>query len=309
MEPPPGTVNPYVAMASSEGGERRAPRWLAILLSVVTLPVAGTGLFVLGKTRRAWIWVGVSALVAILYGLAPAASARLVIPLVALQAVLWIAGIVVTCLAEPGEFRGWNRTVVVALAIVAGNQVLNRGVKKTAAEGFSIPAGSMAPTLLIGDHVMVAKALVGAPARGDVIVFQYPLGPETLYIKRVIGLPGETVAIVNNQVLIDGKPLAVRPLDDACTSPGGGACRLSEEKAGNHTYRVMHDQDRAPVDFGPRPIPAGHYFVVGDNRDNSNDSRVWGTVGAELIKGRAVTIYLSSGPAGPRWGRFGKTVE
>lgn len=134
---------------------------------------------------------------------------------------------------------------------------------------YFIPSGSMIPTLLIDDHVVVTKLSYqfNDPVRGDVVVFDYPPNDEaaskTEYVKRVVGLPNETLEIKNNTVYINDQPLEEPYL------PSG--VRMA--------------------DFGPVAIPNGHYFVMGDNRNNSNDSRYWGTVAEKYIIGKAQAIY------------------
>jgi signal peptidase I len=154
-----------------------------------------------------------------------------------------------------------------------------------------IPTGSMIPTLLIGDYIMVNKfayapvtgsvSILGRiektllpirdVARGDIVVFKYPEEPEKDYIKRVIGLPGETIEVRHRQVYVDGKPLS-EPYKIHRNPPG-----------------LNFDQD----DYPPTQIPPEAYFCMGDNRDNSRDSRAWGFVPRDNLKGRAFMIWWS----------------
>ena len=159
-------------------------------------------------------------------------------------------------------------------------------------QAFKIPTGSMEPNLLIGDHLLVNK-MVFAPIetgledrllpirdihRTDVIVFKYPLDPERDFIKRVIGLPGDSVRIENKQVYINGEPL-----DEPYA--------YFSQPPGNPEAGVFFDLRR---DNMPElVVPPGNYFVMGDNRDNSHDSRFWGTLPGELVKGRALMVYWS----------------
>jgi signal peptidase I len=145
-----------------------------------------------------------------------------------------------------------------------------------------IPTGSMEDTLLVGDFLLVNRVLYAPtsfefekrllPAReirrGEVVVFKHPPGPETDFIKRVIGLPGEIVEVRRGHLSIDGRPL--------------------EEPYVNELYRL-------PDSFGPVEVPRGKYFVMGDHRNSSRDSRAWGFVPVELIKGRAFMILVSTG--------------
>jgi signal peptidase I len=177
-------------------------------------------------------------------------------------------------------------------------------------QAFKIPTGSMEPNLLVGDHLIVNK-MINAPTmiglerailpgrdvrRGDVIVFKYPEDPERDFIKRVIGLPGERLELRRKKVYIDGKPL-----DESYThfleppSPEGSP-----------------KKDDVREEYGPVTIPAGQYFMMGDNRDNSQDSRFWGFMPRSYIKGEALFIYFSFKEGGSvshlfgdiQWGRL-----
>jgi signal peptidase I len=172
-------------------------------------------------------------------------------------------------------------------------------------EPFQIPSGSMLPTLKIGDFILVNKfdyglrlpvlgdtvVEVGEPKRGDVMVFKYPEDPRINFIKRVVGIPGDTVEYRNKIVYInseaqtltqampDGSPI-LPPLTEE-----------SSEQLGDREHRIWRRMTQGR-DFGPIQIPAGQYFVMGDNRDNSNDSRVWGFVDDSLIVGRAFAVWM-----------------
>lgn len=159
-------------------------------------------------------------------------------------------------------------------------------------QAFKIPTGSMVDNLLIGDHIVVNKFIYGAPGpfddafpmreigRGDIVVFRFPQEPATDFVKRVIALPDETVMIRDKTVWIDGVPLdePYARFED----PGVFGAREDLPQP----YR-SRDQ------FGPYVVPRDGYFVMGDNRDRSNDSRYWGPVPRELIKGRAFLVYWS----------------
>jgi signal peptidase I len=173
-------------------------------------------------------------------------------------------------------------------------------------QAFKIPTGSMEPNLLVGDHLLVNK-FVFAPVltglesallprrdvrRGEVLVFKFPEDPERDFIKRVIGLPGETIELRNRTIFINGaaveEPYAHYELPPA------------EEGEENGDVRRK---------YGPVTVPPGHYFMMGDNRDDSQDSRYWGFLPAAYVKGRALFIYWSfesrSGLlGGTRWGRL-----
>ncbi|MEJ2689116.1 MAG: signal peptidase I [Deltaproteobacteria bacterium] len=172
-------------------------------------------------------------------------------------------------------------------------------------QAFKIPSGSMIPTLLVGDHILVNKFIYGIrnPFTGkvlipiedvhrkDVIVFEYPVNPDQDFIKRVIGLPGDTILIKNKKVYVNGEPLVVK-------------------SAIFQNPLVLSGQE--PRDnLGPITVPPHSYFVMGDNRDNSYDSRFWGYVPANNVKGKAIIIYWSwdSENFSVRWHRIGKLLH
>ncbi len=168
-------------------------------------------------------------------------------------------------------------------------------------QAFKIPTGSMEPNLLVGDHLLVNKFIFGPATsglertllpmrkveRGEVLVFKFPEEPERDFIKRVIGLPGETLEYKDQRVFINGMPL-IEPY---------AHYQLSATGEGNSSD--------PRVRYGPVTIPADHYFMMGDNRDDSQDSRYWGFLPASYVKGRALFIYWSfGGPQGTRFGRL-----
>ena len=161
-------------------------------------------------------------------------------------------------------------------------------------QAFKIPTGSMENNLLIGDHLLVNKFAFGPTAsslerallpvktvkRRDVIVFKFPEDPERDFIKRVIGLPGETVELKEKKIYIDGKPLD-EPYVHFLEPPRSGA------EFGEVTSADLRER------YGPVTVPTDQYFVMGDNRDNSQDSRYWGFLPRENIKGKSLVIYWS----------------
>ena len=196
--------------------------------------------------------------------------------------------------ARPSPFkksvaREYLESLVVAF-------ILATFIRTFVVQAFKIPTGSMENNLLIGDHLLVNK-VVYSPSlggvedvlmgkkpiqRGHVVVFKYPDDPPRDFIKRVIGLPGETIEIKSKQVYIDGKPLD-EPYVHFLEPP------LRPE---DPEYGIRFDGGRGD-DYGPRTVPEGQLFVMGDNRDNSKDSRYWGYLPADQVKGRALMVYWS----------------
>jgi signal peptidase I len=219
--------------------------------------------------------------------------------------------------ARKSTMREYSESILVAVAIAL---VLRAFV----VEAFQIPSGSMIPTLEIGDHIFVSKFAYGIgipftnkkilnlaePKRGDVIVFKYPLGPEIDYIKRVVGLPGDKLEIRRNEIFINGKPMPRRQVAEPCRyseTPridgvvGDRPCDLWIEELDGRPHKTIYEPDGRSQDHGPKEIPPGSVVVMGDNRDNSNDSRIWGTVPYELIKGKALIVWWSRGPTRGEW--------
>jgi signal peptidase I len=179
--------------------------------------------------------------------------------------------------------REYFESIVVAV-------ILALFIRTFVVQAFKIPTGSMEPNLLVGDHLLVNK-FVFAPAatafermilpmrpirRGDIIVFKFPEEPERDFIKRVIGLPGDVVELRNRQVTINGQPI--------------------EEAYAHYLFPVSDGESESHdvrAKYGPVTVPVNHYFMMGDNRDNSQDSRYWGFLPAHYVKGRALTIYWS----------------
>jgi signal peptidase I len=215
-------------------------------------------------------------------------------------------------------------TLVIAITIALA-------IRQFVIEPFRIPSGSMFPTLLIGDHLFVNKLAYGPnvplselrlpgfsePKRGDVVVFEVArprnkvggrdikpvdLAPEGTptedFVKRLVGLPGDRVAWRGSEVFINDVPLAVLPADEQFVDESGRAFPMSWEDLGDCRHAILDDprsrsRTDSRLDRGTWVVEPGRYFMMGDNRDNSNDSRVWGTVRLEELKGPAFILYWS----------------
>ena len=211
-------------------------------------------------------------------------------------------------MSEEGFKKSVAREYFESLVIAV---VLALFIRTFVVQAFKIPTGSMEPNLLIGDHLLVNK-FVSAPTRwpaektvlpidtihrGDIIVFKHPKTPDRDLIKRTIGLPGETIELRDKRVYIDGKPL-----DEPYVHfmfPSGTA--------------DIPDGD-VRRNFGPLTVPPGHYFMMGDNRDNSEDSRYWGPLPGDHVKGKALFLYMSFGEgegsvAHVRWARILRQIH
>jgi signal peptidase I len=200
-------------------------------------------------------------------------------------------------------------------------------------EAYQIPSGSMIPTLDVGDRIWVNKLIYGVrlpftdiklgthyrpPRRGEIIVFEKPDEPDKDLIKRVVAVGGDTVEMRDNTVYVNGVATArahdgvhhywdFREQNDEWVEGDADAWR---EKIGPANFVTFHDLDGGKPSFEPRQVPADSLFVMGDNRDNSNDSRYWGFVPLNLVRGKAMVVWWSSGqPEGIRLKRFGHLIQ
>ncbi|MBU1441851.1 MAG: signal peptidase I [Gammaproteobacteria bacterium] len=195
-------------------------------------------------------------------------------------------------------------------------------------EPFKIPSGSMMPTLLTGDLILVNKFTYGLrlpvintkvtegtpPARGDVMVFRYPPNPSMDYIKRVVGVPGDEVAYLNKKLTINGQPVSKELAPEFFDEDAMRYLKQYTENLGGKVHRILNDESRraglSEAEIMPFPnkencrysvqgvickVPPGHYFMMGDNRDNSLDSRYWGFVPDKNIVGRAFFVWMNFG--------------
>ncbi len=194
------------------------------------------------------------------------------------------------------------------------------GIRALVIEPFRIPSESMLPTLLVGDHLFVNKFVYGAkvpftdwrlpglrePRRGDVVVFEvarqgggiypadrYPDLPRDRFVKRIVGMPGDTIEVTGRVVEVNGVPLDRRELDANFADATGHLLRSELEVLDGRPHAVLEDPAAPLRDFAPFRIEPGRYFMMGDNRDHSNDSRSWGTVRFEEFKGPAFILYWS----------------
>lgn len=231
-------------------------------------------------------------------------------------------------------FREYTESILIAVGIALL-------LRTFVIEPFKIPSGSMIPTLEIGDHIFVNKFSYGVwfpfadykwrlgkgPRRGDVIVFVYPKNPKKDFIKRVVGLPGDRIKVVQNTLYINDKPVSkakgdtytYRESDSPDGIPLERSCRIFDENLMGVRHKILVDETqpsklsewdssidakRSERPWGP-VVPPQHVFVMGDNRDHSSDSREWGLVPVRNIKGKAFLVWLSFGSEkGFRWDRI-----
>ncbi|MDF1791552.1 MAG: signal peptidase I [Thalassobaculaceae bacterium] len=238
---------------------------------------------------------------------------------------------------KTGGYGELIRTVVIACAIALG-------IRTFLYEPFNIPSGSMIPTLLVGDYLFVSKVSYGysrysmplslplipgrilftEPERGDVVVFKLPSDNSTDYIKRLVGLPGDTIQVKGGILHINGEPVKRRQIEDFQPENGGRAvAQFMETLPNGREHRILELSDSMSADNTPvYHVPEGHYFAMGDNRDNSRDSRFpeVGPIPAENLVGRAEVLFYSTNgtaswmeiwkwPFAIRYGRLLDSIE
>ena len=222
---------------------------------------------------------------------------------------------------EPREMtfgeKVWEQVSTLGLAIL-----IALAIRAVVIEPFRIPSGSMLPTLLIGDHLFVNKFLYGAqipfttwrlpavrePERGDIVVFRVARSPSGAiapadehpdwrrddFVKRIVGLPGDRVEVRHGgRVWVNGEPVALEPDGRTFVDERGRRLVVEVEQLGDCAHLVVDDPDTGGTTRSAFTVPAGRYFAMGDNRDNSQDSRSWGTVHVDDFKGPAFVLYWS----------------
>ncbi len=192
-------------------------------------------------------------------------------------------------------------------------------------QAYKIPSGSMIPTLIVGDHLLAAKFTYGLkipymdvkccawrkPKRGEVVIFEFPLDPSKDFVKRVVGVGGDTVEVKDGVIYINGKKVPIWPVGrysykDVNTGEMVHGTLLKENLFGHVHYVLWTDGFEEMRNYGPYKVPRGTIFVMGDNRDHSNDSRFWGPVPLVKVKGTPLIIYFPWDSANKRiiWSRF-----
>ena len=226
-----------------------------------------------------------------------------------------------------GLFLEWAKSFTIAI-------ILFLFVRTFLVEAFKIPSGSMEKTLLVGDFLLVNKMVYGAempftgkhlpairhPQRGDVVVFQWPLDPTKNFVKRLVGVPGDTLYMKSGELYVNGEHQtgALCNAQRAGHGSDRGRLRMAEEVPGARPPQAASGAPPSRNNWGPLVVPKDEYFVLGDNRDNSLDSRYWQFVPDSLIRGRPMFVYYSYDPDSLdrmswltriRWTRIGERVR
>ena len=221
----------------------------------------------------------------------------------------------------------WAKSLLIALALFVF-------VRAFFVEAFKIPTGSMERTLLVGDFLLVNKLVYGAevpftkrrlpavsaPARGEVMVFRWPEDPSKDFVKRVVGVPGDTLAMQSGVLLLNGRPQreAYVVHNEPGADPAGEAFRWQDTVLVRTAVAAHAGYHPSRNNWGPLVVPPRSFFVLGDNRDNSLDSRYWGFVPDSLVRGRPILVYYSYAPDSAhflawltraRWRRLGERVR
>ncbi len=190
--------------------------------------------------------------------------------------------------------RKWVFIIVIPLVVACVVTLIPFAVRSYVVQAYKIPSGAMRPTLLVGDHILVDKNVrnIDALTRKDIIVFEFPVDPSKDFVKRLMGLPGDTIEIIDKELFVNGI--------------------LFKEIYIIHADEHIYPSDAQSRDnLGPIKVPDDHLFVMGDNRDQSFDSRFWGFVEVSKVKGKVTSIYWSWDKENShvRWDRIGDKVN
>jgi signal peptidase I len=271
------------------------------LLLALSLP--GSAHFRAERTRRGLAWVAgiIVGMLLMRWTMAP----LFVVYVAQIVDAAWLP-------AEPVSIGTTAKAMALGFVLTVGSAFLVRGFW---IEAFKIPSGSMIPTLQVGDHIFVDKTVHRA-RRGDVVVFRYPQEPDKDFIKRVLAVGGDTIEFRDGAPIVNGVALPRVAVDGECSYEDNGdegdwqkrSCRAFDETLDGKRYRIIEDDPPRALSFPARRVPDGQFFVVGDNRDNSHDSRFFGPVAESALRGRALYIWFSTGPHGVRVNRLQKSV-
>uniref|UniRef100_A0A7C2K1E1 Signal peptidase I n=1 Tax=Schlesneria paludicola TaxID=360056 RepID=A0A7C2K1E1_9PLAN len=289
-------------MSSSLSLERKP--WVAASLSMLC---CGLGQIYCGRAGRGLVLYSLSMMfgpLVVATVLSGSSVIWLVVFLVNLAAVvvvtLWSIfdahGIAKRMAGQPYEPRDYNHPAVywlMALVTVPYALGLALFLRANVVEAFAIPSSSMAPTLIPGDRLLANKLGIGARhlERGELVIFRYSANRQQRYVKRIIGLPGDTVELRDGEVILNGQPLKREPIGPSAT----GDKQLVYEWNGGRRYQILIGPDDDGVDMSPQTVPDGAYFVLGDNRGQSLDSRKFNAVPHGEIVGVATYLYWPAG--------------
>lgn len=287
---------------------------MVIAVALALFSTAALGSLVLRRWRRALLWLAIEStcyalLVAAIANAQPVAAwaeaMTILLAHVAAAIDTWV-------LARRSQQRASGLAIIAGWALIGVlGAVAATSVRTHVVEAFKTPSGSMLPNLLPNDHFFVDKR-DSKPRRGDVVVFTHPADPNVDYVKRVVAVGGDTIAITADGLVLNGSRLAQRRLDEACPAEATDAampCELWEERLDGRAYRTMKATEQPPLLHPAEQVPADSIFVVGDNRDNSRDSRHFGPVKLSAVKGRALFVWWSSDKRGTRWDRINQRIE
>lgn len=285
-----------------------------VLAMIAALVVTGGGHLVLGRSLRgiAWFLTMLGCILAFVVGLHTKPVLALVFALAVFMC--WLGSVIDALFLkgrEPLPSPGIAFLVAVGLSFVNG--AFGLAIPAFVAKAYQIPANSMLPSIVQGDQLIVSK-LPFQPRRGDVVVFDYPEDPRKQYVKRVVGVAGDTIGIEEGTLVVNGVAQS-SVFQEEITIVDGQSCYPARARRYRETIDGREHSNvfvaREPGEFAVQAVPDGHVFVLGDNRDNSADSRAIGPIHLRHVRGRALFTWMSwdSCESRMRWDRVGLEIE
>jgi signal peptidase I len=295
-----------------DGVDRKRP--VMAMVAAVFLPAGGH--FVLGLWRRALAWLFIEGLVVYAGSWISLWWSTVLLWSIPLILLLRVVEIIDVRRHWPEVVPHGGRVALLLLGLITLVTLEGSTIRHTLVEMFKIPSGAMTPTLQVGDHVLVDRR-AHTVERGDVVVFKYPREPEKDFVKRVMGVGGDLIELREGLLHINGKQVERAALGGDCHYDDyeelsgrweRRACTAIRETLDGRSWTI-YEEHVGIGPAGPWTVPAGHYFVMGDNRSNSHDSRHWGYLPADHLKGRVVRVVWSLGQSGYRGERTNLPVR
>ena len=288
----------------------RRTKWRRVLAVILSIFNAGAGHVALGYPRRGVLWFAAS----IVSDIACFAAILMNAPtllwiIVGLLVAIRLSSIALTVRSPLQDLQlGKAKTGLLIVLMIVLMQVAGIGLTSVAQAGW-IPSESMYPAIWIGDHFFLSRISLKV-GRGDVISFEYPEDRSKTLVKRIVGIGGDSIQMLDGQLILNGVPVPSERTEEPCVI-NNDRCVIWRETLDGKSYRVVRlfETGGNSTDFGPATIAPGYLFVLGDSRDNSLDSRHFGAISVDLVRGNPLFVYWSSNESGIHWNRINQRIN